>query len=306
MNPEIRPLGPERFPAIRALLEDCGLPVADLDPALLPRFFGVERAQGLVGIVALERQGEAGLLRSLAVHPAGRGSGLGRALVAHVEEVAVREGLRELWLLTTTADPFFRRLGWEPMARDKAPEGIRGTTEFRSVCPSTATCLRRDLRSRLTPYRVLVLCTGNSARSQIAEALLAERGAGRFVVASAGSRPAPRVNRYAVRVLAEHGILWEGRTPKPIAGLENQEWDFVITVCDRAKETCPIFPRKPVFAHWGMPDPAEVAGSEEDKLRAFRDTLVALDRRISLLLELPLEKLDRLARERALGAIAGR
>lgn len=303
---EIRELGPERFTAIRSLLGASALPIDDLDPALLPRFFGVEGAGGLEGVVALERQGEAGLLRSLAVTPARRGDGLGRALVEHVENVAVAEGIRELWLLTTTAEPFFRRLGWELADRAKAPEGIRGTSEFRSVCPSSAACLRRDLRNRIAPYRVLVLCTGNSARSQIAEALLAQRGAGRFEVASAGSRPAARVNPFAVRVLAEHGITWEGRTPKGIDGLENQPWDFVITVCDRAKESCPIFPRKPVFAHWGMPDPAEVEGSDEDKLRAFRETLIALDRRIALLLELPLEKLDRLARERALGAIATR
>ncbi len=300
----IQELRPDRLPAIRALLGASALPVEDLDPALLPRFFGVEGAQGLEGVVALERQGEAGLLRSLAVGPARRGTGLGRALVQHVEAEAVRAGLRELWLLTTTAEPFFRHLGWEPASRDQAPEGIRGTSEFRGTCPSSAACLRRDLRGHLTPYRVLVLCTGNSARSQIAEALLAERGAGRFVVASAGSRPAPQVNPYAVRVLAERGIEWRGKVPKSIEGLEGEDWDFVITVCDRAREACPIFPRKPVFAHWGMADPAEVEGSDEEKLRAFRDTLITLDRRIALLMELPLEKLDRLARERAVGALA--
>ncbi|MBK8004728.1 MAG: GNAT family N-acetyltransferase [Gemmatimonadetes bacterium] len=306
MSAPIQELGPDRLPAIRALLGASALPVEDLDPALLPRFFGVEGADGLQGVVALERQGEAGLLRSLAVAPASRGTGLGRELVQHVEAQAVGAGLRELWLLTTTAEPFFRHLGWEPAARDRAPEGIRGTSEFRSVCPSSAACLRRDLRGLMQPYRVLVLCTGNSARSQIAEALLAERGAGRFVVASAGSRPAARVNPYAVRVLAERGIAWEGRVPKPIEGLEGERWDFVITVCDRAREACPIFPRRPVFAHWGMPDPAEVGGTDEEKLRAFRDTLITLERRIALFLELPLEKLDRLAREQAVRALAGR
>ena len=306
MSAPIQELGADRLPAIRALLGASRLPVEDLDPALLPRFFGVEGADGLQGVVALERQGEAGLLRSLAVVPAARGTGLGRELVRHVEAEAVRAGLRELWLLTTTAEPFFRHLGWEPAARDGAPEGIRGTSEFRGVCPSSAACLRRDLRGQLHQYRVLVLCTGNSARSQIAEALLAERGAGRFVVASAGSRPAAQVNPYAVRVLAERGIAGEGRVPKPIEGLEGEPWDFVITVCDRAREACPIFPRRPVFAHWGMPDPAEVGGTDEEKLRAFRDTLIALERRIALFLELPLEKLDRLAREQAVRALAGR
>ncbi len=149
-----------------------------------------------------------------------------------------------------------------------------------------------------TPLRILILCTGNSARSQIAEALLNSRGHGRFLAESAGSRPAERVNPFAVRVLAEAGIDWQGKRPRGMDGLETEPWDFVITVCDRAKESCPYFPGQPVLAHWGMPDPAEVEGSDEVKLAAFRDTLDTLRRRIDLLLALPVEKLERLALER--------
>ncbi len=159
-----------------------------------------------------------------------------------------------------------------------------------------------------SPFRVLILCTGNSARSQIAEALLARKCAARFTVVSAGSKPAPRVNPFAVRVLGEAGIQWEGKVPKGLVGLDRQTWDFVITVCDRAKEACPIFPGTPILAHWGMPDPAELEGGEEEKLRAFRETFVVLSRRIDLLLALPLEKLDRLRQEtavRAIGETAG-
>ncbi len=148
--------------------------------------------------------------------------------------------------------------------------------------------------ARRYPLRILVLCTGNSARSQIAEALVATKAMGRFQATSAGSRPAERVNPYAVRVLAEAGIAWEGKTPRGLDGLDRERWDFVITVCDRAKESCPVFPGTPVLAHWGMPDPAEVTGSDEHKLRAFRDAYVTLNRRIDLLLALPIEKLDRL------------
>jgi protein-tyrosine-phosphatase len=153
------------------------------------------------------------------------------------------------------------------------------------------------------PLRVLILCTGNSARSQIAEALLSTKGRGRFFAASAGSRPAARVNSFAVEVLAEMGIDWWGRTPRGMDGLELEPWDFVITVCDRAKESCPYFPGQPVLAHWGMPDPAEVEGTDEQKLAAFRDTLVTLARRIDLLLALPVEKLERLSRERRIREI---
>ncbi len=156
------------------------------------------------------------------------------------------------------------------------------------------------------PFRVLILCTGNSARSQIAEALLAHKGAGRFEVVSAGSRPASRVNPFAVEVLAEAGIRWEGKVPKGLDGLDTRRWDFVITVCDRAKEACPIFPGTPILAHWGMPDPAEVEGTDDVKRRAFRDTMVTLGRRIDLLLALPIAKLERLALEREVRDIGGR
>lgn len=154
------------------------------------------------------------------------------------------------------------------------------------------------------PYRVLFLCTGNSARSQIAEALLNRKGQGRFHAASAGSSPAPHVNQRAVAVLRESGIEWEGHGPRGLDGLEAERWDFVITVCDRAKEACPVFPGQPILAHWGMPDPAEAEGDEAAKRAAFVQALTVISRRIELLIALPIEKLDRLiieARVRAIG-----
>lgn len=146
--------------------------------------------------------------------------------------------------------------------------------------------------------RVLILCTGNSARSQIAEALFNAKSRGRIVAASAGSQPAAQVHPFAVEVLAEAGIDWTGRTPRGMDGLDEEEWDFVITVCDRARESCPIFPGQPILAHWGMPDPAQVEGSDEKKRAAFRDAYLTLNRRIDLLLALPVEQLEDLALER--------
>ena len=154
------------------------------------------------------------------------------------------------------------------------------------------------------PRRILFLCTGNSARSQIAEAILTRKARGRFVVASAGSKPASRVNPLTVSVLREFGIDWAGHTPKGIDAVIDHPWDLIITVCDRAKETCPVFPSRPAFAHWGMPDPAEVAGNEDARLQAFRDTVHYLSRRIDLLLALPIEKLERMALELRVRAIA--
>jgi len=143
--------------------------------------------------------------------------------------------------------------------------------------------------------RVLFLCTGNSARSQIAEKILNRKGRGRFVAESAGSEPAAHVNPLAVEALERHGYFWTGGRPRGLDGLPEQHWDFVITVCDRAKEACPLFPGQPVIAHWGMPDPAAVTGTEEEKRRAFDDTVLTIGRRLDLFLALPIEKLSRLA-----------
>ncbi len=146
-------------------------------------------------------------------------------------------------------------------------------------------------------FRLLFLCTGNSARSQMAEALLNWKGRGRFRAESAGSRPADRVNPHAIETLRDYDVPWAGHAPRGIDGLEREPWDFVITVCDRAKESCPIFPGQPILAHWGMPDPADVAGDEAAQRQAFEAAFLLLSRRIDLLLALPIEKLERLALE---------
>ena len=160
---------------------------------------------------------------------------------------------------------------------------------------------------RTAPLRVLFLCTHNSARSQIAEALLeskAERQApGRFEVASAGSMPGTRVHPLALEALAAYGIDWSGR-PKTIDSVSSRPWDLIITVCDRAKESCPVFPGRPAFAHWGMDDPSDVEGDEHARRRAFREVLTHLGRRIDLLLALPVERLERIALEKRVQQIA--
>lgn len=139
------------------------------------------------------------------------------------------------------------------------------------------------------PFRVLFLCTGNSARSQIAEALLNEMGAGRFEAESAGTAPAAQVNPSAVEALGEAGIEWRGHAPRSVEGLEAHDWDLVVTVCDDARESCPIFPAAPMVAHWGMADPAAVTG-EAARREAFRHTVEVLRRRLGALVALPVEQ----------------
>jgi protein-tyrosine-phosphatase len=155
------------------------------------------------------------------------------------------------------------------------------------------------------PLRLLFVCTGNSARSQIAQAVLNRKGRGRFLAESAGSQPAARVHPMAIATLESHGIPFAGHPPQGIEQVMGQPWDFVITVCDRAKESCPIFPGQPVLAHWGMPDPAEATGTEAERQRVFDDTLVLIGRRIDLLLALPIDKLEKLVLQQRVNQIGG-
>ena len=161
-----------------------------------------------------------------------------------------------------------------------------------------------DTRDNTRTFNVLFLCTGNSARSIMAESILRQVGAGRFQAFSAGSHPAGRVNPFALELLA--------RNRMPTDGLRSKNWDefarpgapkldFVFTVCDNAAgEVCPVWPGQPMTAHWGIPDPAAVEGSDEDKRKAFGEASRTLLNRIRIFTSLPLSKLDRLSLQRKL------
>ena len=159
------------------------------------------------------------------------------------------------------------------------------------------------------PYNVLFLCTGNSARSILAESLLTAHADGRFRAYSAGSFPRGTVRSEALRLLRALDL--------PAAALRSKSWDefagpdaphmdFVLTVCDDAAgEVCPVWPGRPVTAHWGIPDPAAVDGSEAEIAHAFAEALRMLERRIKIFLALPMEQLDTIALKRELDAIGG-
>jgi arsenate reductase len=157
------------------------------------------------------------------------------------------------------------------------------------------------------PYNVLFLCTGNSARSLMAECALARWGGARFRAFSAGSRPTGAPHPLALALLRSLG--------HEVSGLRSKSWEefaapgapplhFVFTVCDRARaEACPVWPGQPMTAHWGSDDPALAEGSDAEKLRTFRRVYTELESRIKLFVSLPLESLDRLALARGLDAI---
>lgn len=159
-------------------------------------------------------------------------------------------------------------------------------------------------------YNVLFLCTGNSARSIMAEVLLAHLGKGRFGAYSAGSQPSGQVNPFSIETLKGFGL--------PTAGVRSKSWDefaaqgaptidFIFTVCGNAAgEVCPVWPGRPITAHWGVEDPAAVDGSDDEKRAAFKEAAIILRRRTELLLALPFEKLDALAIQSKLQEIGKR
>jgi len=142
------------------------------------------------------------------------------------------------------------------------------------------------------PYKALILCTGNSARSILGEYLLRAKGRGRFEVFSAGSHPTGRVNPLAVRTLREkYDLDASAARSKSWDEVKDVKFDFVITVCDNAKEACPIWPGQPMLAHWGSPDPAGAEGTEEEKLRFFVTVASQIARRVDLFCAFPEDKL---------------
>jgi protein-tyrosine-phosphatase len=149
------------------------------------------------------------------------------------------------------------------------------------------------------PYNVLFLCTGNSARSVIGEAILNKVGAGKFRAYSAGSQPKGKVNPYTIQLLESLGYDTSGFRSKSwdeFARAGAPRFDFVFTVCDSAAaEACPVWPGQPMTAHWGIPDPAEASGTAAEKALAFREAYRLLNQRISIFTALPLRALDQLS-----------
>lgn len=143
--------------------------------------------------------------------------------------------------------------------------------------------------------KILFLCTGNSARSIFAEYLMNKIGSGRFLAYSAGSDPAGKVNPLTIHILKQvYGIDAGTARSKSWNEFKDKNFDIVITVCDKARQTCPLFPGQPQVAHWDIPDPALATGTEELRLRRFRDVAQQIQRRIELLCSFPDEKLGHL------------
>jgi len=145
------------------------------------------------------------------------------------------------------------------------------------------------------PIRVLFVCTGNSARSQLAEALLGHLGGSDFELQSAGTAPTV-VNPFTVEVLAKRGIDWSAATSKSVDLFLDEPFDYVITVCDRARQSCPVFPGQHNSLHWGLDDPAEVDGTDDEKRAALERTAMELTQRLRPFVEIALRAAGRTRR----------
>lgn len=291
---------------IRRLLALSDLPPVELGPAALKHFLVLREGRALVAVAGYSLVGKDALLHSVAVSRSLQGGGVGRQMVAAAEAHAGQEGARKLYLLTTTAYHYFAKLGFQHTPRMLAPEGIREMALFRSLHPSSSSFMVKPLEQK--PLNVLFVCTGNSARSILAEAILNHlSGRGRFKAYSAGSHPKPEPHPYAMRMLSENNIPTEGLYSKDWAEFakpDSPRLDFVFTVCDKAAgEQCPYWPGQPMSAHWGVPDPAEVEGSDQDKRRAFNDAFMVLKRRIDLFTALPISSLSEMALEQRIQEI---
>lgn len=194
-----------------------------------------------------------------------------------------------------------------PAPGARAPNGLLHSGTGFDLLRSIGHDLNNESLIVQRTYNVLFLCTGNSARSILAERLMDHLGAGRFRGYSAGSFPKGTVHPLALTLLSEQGLPTEGLRSKSwdeFARPDAPTMDFVFTVCDQAaNEVCPVWPGHPITAHWGLPDPAAVEGSEAHRMLAFREAFAALDRRLRIFTSLKVEALDSMALRREVESI---
>ena len=293
---------------VTRLLKACQLPTEGAAEHI-EHFVIARSGNRLAGTIALEPAGSAALLRSLAVAPQYRGQGLAASLYDRIVMYAQARGTETLYLLTLSAREFFARRGFAIADRSSAPDQIATTREFAHLCPDNAAFMVKDIRQ--VPDKqimnVLFLCTGNSARSIMAEAILNAAGRGSLRAYSAGSHPSGKVNRFALAQIRRNGLRADHCRSKSwdeFANPSAPKMDIVITVCSQAAgEACPVWPGQPLRAYWGVEDPAAIQGTDQEKHSYFADIYSQLAARIRMLTSLPLDKLDRASLQQKLDEI---
>lgn len=267
----IRPGSDRDLAAIRDLLSRSNLPTQDVATSDI-RWLVSENDGHVTGVIGVELHGNAGLLRSLAVTAEFRGTGIGAGLVDRLEHLCREQGIAELVLLTQTAEPFFARRGYIRVDRNAVPAPIQTSAEFRSLCPASATCMRKPFAAL---KRVLFVCVENSNRSQMAEAFAHIHGGDAVFATSAGSRPSGQVNPRAVQFMSELGYDLTRHRSKSLDAIGG-EFDAVVTM--GCGDSCPWVSAKQ-RVDWTLPDPKNLP---DDEYRAVRDEIA---KRVRALLE---------------------
>jgi len=268
------------LPEVVSLLKTASLPVAGLAEHL-DHLYVLEVHGAILGAVGYEAYPPYALLRSLIIAPSCRGQGYGRQLMVHILERARSDGMGYAYALTTTIPDLLCRSGFSDILRSDAPQALCASEEFRGACPVNAKLFRISLTDKMrgdenmdekTKVKVLFLCTGNSCRSQMAEGW-ARHLKGDVIEPYSAGIETHGMNPNAVKVMAEAGVDISGHRSKHVDELMDVPFDYVVTVCDNAHESCPIFLKKAKVVHVGFDDPprlAKEAKMEEEKLECYR------------------------------------
>jgi arsenate reductase (thioredoxin) len=262
------------LPAILALLERLHLPLAGVDEHL-PTMLVAREGEQIVGTAALELYADAALLRSVAVEPERQGRQLGHQLTAAALQLATAHGANFVFLLTTTAERFFPRFGFEPITRDEVPRSVRASVEFQSACPASAIVMRKRLAATVTT--VLFACVHNAGRSQMAAAWfnqLSDPMQARAI--AAGTEPAPRVHPEVVTAMSEAGLDLSGASTSRLTTELAQRAQILITM--GCGDRCPVVPGL-TREDWPLEDPKDMPLA---RVREIRDEI---RQRVETLLE---------------------
>jgi len=244
-------------------LEENNLPVTDLDENKL-LFALVDPQQKLAGTAGLEVFGETALVRSVSVRKELQGKGLGKLIHHELEKITKARGINSLYLLTTTAKDFFEKEGYTIIDRTDVPLSIKGSSEFSSVCPSTATVMKKELSPK---KKILFVCIENSNRSQMSQAFAKMIGGDEVEAYSAGSKPSGIVNPKAIAAMKELGYDLSVHDSKSLDEVKQfAPFDAVVTM--GCGDACPWMPAKK-FIDWEIPDPKHMEPADFNKVRDF-------------------------------------
>jgi len=257
-----------------SILSDNNLPVSDLDENKL--LYVLLDDNNVIGTGGLEVFEDIGLLRSISIKKGLHGKGLGKILTDKMEKEALSQGVTTLYLLTTTANDFFERHGYTVISRENVPESIKSSSEFSSICPSTAIVMKKELEVK---KKILFVCVENSNRSQMSEAFAKTLGGNRVEAYSAGSKPSGKINPKAIAAMQEAGYDLQSHQSKSLGEVEQYApFDAVVTM--GCGDACPWMPAKK-FIDWEIPDPRNMDTADFNKVRDLirdkvRDLLTSL------------------------------